>query len=222
MAKRIKANAKPAVTGRCSTAEALADLHNMQLRLRAGTIKGRVSLDDARECWGRKRFGNDWIGQLTADELAVLKNYGPKTDEKSGRRIIRPCPSEIARKLDLALGRCERLRAQWDTAADELLKRGPPFHFGTCNQRSFEEAVSKLDADDAPVQMPRPGRPGMLQKRVEQEMREDLKTGRLSFDDLRKLRGKDLVNRYHCGRTTARDARTAVIANSRLLATLDK
>src|SRR5690349_13902339 len=81
---------------------------------------------EAREIVRRHIFGDDLI-DLSLEEQVLIREHGPRPRPSSAMGdpgLIGKCPPKLADKLDLALGRRERFKAQVGTATDWLEARG--------------------------------------------------------------------------------------------------
>jgi hypothetical protein len=89
-----------------------------------------ISHNDARELVGRALYRNDWIGGLTKEDIDLLNGeFGPKRlprpNGASGFfEIIKPCPNDLRRKLDAAIGRDRRMIVQLTTVLEWLDQNG--------------------------------------------------------------------------------------------------
>jgi hypothetical protein len=158
---------------------------------------------------GRALFGDDWIGQLSENDKALLEKYGPKEILTSGDpvEIIERClTADTANRIDRALGRHYRMLAQWNTARRWLIENGPPANFGTYDVGALKQALRRLEKI-RPEDLKRPGRgrrAGVL-PRVVSEMLTALE-GEYSTEQLFNLKTKQLESRFKCGKTTASTA----------------
>jgi hypothetical protein len=82
---------------------------------------------------GPALFGDDWIGDLTQKEIALIKAHGPQRG-KGADGSIETCPQKYRRALDRALGRELRSKAQCGTVFDWLQEHG----FVTSTSRSCD------------------------------------------------------------------------------------
>jgi hypothetical protein len=77
---------------------------------------------------GRRIFGDDWIGDLSASEENLIKEFGPQIeispDQIFSVGSVKYCPNASRNQLDRALGRYLRRHAQW-REAELWLKRHP-------------------------------------------------------------------------------------------------
>jgi hypothetical protein len=77
---------------------------------------------------GRRILGDDWVGDLSASEENLIKEFGPQIeispDQAFSVGSVKYCPNVTRNQLDRALGRYLRRHAQW-REAELWLKRHP-------------------------------------------------------------------------------------------------
>jgi hypothetical protein len=182
------------------------------------TMRETISLDEMRERVARLIFGDDWIGGLTDDQHQLLKQYAPepkavvRTDKSVAHlNHVAKCPAGLSDKLDQAMGRLMRRDAQYVTVDSWIQDRGFPVDPRVDGDRkAFNKAVRDYQ-NDAPAAAPSRGRKAKVQPRVEQDMRDDLNSGKLTRDRLASMLEKEMEDRYRASRDTVRKARTAVL-----------
>jgi hypothetical protein len=101
-----------------------------------------IVFKDEIEQAGSVLFGDDWIGDLTQKEIALIEAHGPRRG-KGVDGSIEPCPQKYRRALDRALGRELRRNAQRGTVVDWLQEHG----FVTSTSRSCDAVALSLALD---------------------------------------------------------------------------
>jgi hypothetical protein len=180
-------------------------------------VNPEISLDEMRDCVGHAIYKEDWlagafgvVGEFNKDWLLIKGPYGVKhrawpTAAGIYPSEIAPCPRGKAKKLERAIGRFARMDAQYSTVDSWLEAHALPVDPRQPADRATFDAIMREEFPDAPPAR-RGVKPAVL-PRVLKEMEADVAEGRLTIDQLRKLRLKEVAARYNTKMSSARDAR---------------
>src|SRR5262249_16388097 len=132
----------------------------------------------------------------------------------------------IRDRLDRAVGRYIRMNAQRVTA-DEWLKCAPSDVKSIrrdvksdrraieLNRRAILKALDSIDRP-APLSGPGPRRRSRVKRRVDGDVREQLKAGKLTLSDLTDMTLKDFSKRFDCKMNMASEVRRAILRDPNL------
>jgi hypothetical protein len=179
-------------------------------------VKPTIHLDEMRERVGRAMYKEDWLAgafgvvdAFNEDWLLIKGPYGVKrraTPTAAGiyPSEIAPCPRGKAKKLERALGRFARLDAQIQTVDSWLEAHGLSVDpRQPADRATFDTIMSSVFPNAPPA---RRGPKPEVMTRVLKEMEADVTEGRLTVDQLRKLKLKQLAERYAASISYVRDA----------------
>jgi hypothetical protein len=174
-----------------------------------------IGFTEAIERTGPVLFGDDWIGKLTQNEIALVRTHGPRRGRGADGSIA-PCPPKHRPALDRALGRELRANAQRGTVVDWLHDHG--FIRVTslvCDAVALSRALGRLRSAKggaANGKGPGPGRPADKTLAAVAKMLAVLKDKRLAFSVFRDMSDKEICEVFDIGRAVARSARKLVVS----------
>ena len=178
-------------------------------------------------------FGDDWIGSLSANDIALIKEHGPRGPERLGP--VARCPSVKTRNaLDKALGRELRLRAQRASVFD-LIRSSLSFigrHSLDPLGKEFCDVaeLDKMLAQERAAQMSAPandskngsgrgpGAPPIKTAAAAAAMIAEIERGRMTLEQLLTMTEKAVEERFNVKRAVAISARKKAVANCRAAA----
>jgi hypothetical protein len=181
-----------------------------------------IVIPDHRGVVVQRIFQDDLITELSAADDKLIQEYYGSGDD-SGIKVmpterafhignVKPCSPAVRDRLDRAVGRYIRMNAQRVTA-EEWLKRAP-FDVKS-NRRAILKALDSIDKPP-PFSGPGPGRRSRIKSRVEGEVREELKTGKLTLGELADMTLKDFSERFDCKLNMASEVRRAILRDPNL------
>jgi hypothetical protein len=160
-------------------------------------------------------YGDDWIGDLTQNEITLLKAHGPRR-ERGADGSIAPCPQKHRPALDRALGRELRANAQRGTVVDWLHDHG--FIRVTslvCDAVALSRALGRLRSAKggaANGKGPGPGRPADKTLAAVAKMLAAIKDKRPAFSVFCDMSDKEISGMFSVGRSVARSARKLAVS----------
>jgi hypothetical protein len=145
-------------------------------------------------------YKDGWIGGLSDEDYALVK--GPLGIKYRARPTaagiypteVAPCPHGKAVKLDRAIGRFARLEAQYSVVDSWIEDHGLPVDPRQPADRTTFDEIMRREFPNAPPA--RRGPKAEVITRVLNEMEADVAEGRLTIDQLRDLKVKQLEARY--------------------------
>jgi hypothetical protein len=203
--------------------------------------KATISSEIARSQAGQRLYGRDWIGRLDDADFQLVREYGPRRavyrvdGQMLYREIVPRCESNLASKVDRAIGRHHRADLQAARVYFWLLSRG-----FDCSQNdefdraSFEAALlmatpfeigRAMPEPPDPQEMSRPmprarpprkrGRRGVKGALVKARMIADLDARELTLAELKDNTKRALGRRYSCSPNWADEMRKRVLFDYR-------
>jgi hypothetical protein len=173
-----------------------------------------IYLDEMRERVGRAIFHEDWFGGVSDEDWALITGpFGIKQRVRASAAAVNPseiapCPRRVANKLDRAIGRAARCDAQYSTVDTWLEDHGVSIDPTKPADRASFNAIMRKELAAKPAVPPaRRGTKPKVLPRLLKAIAIDIAEGRLTLDQLRELRLKDLAPRYDAKPSSARDAR---------------
>jgi hypothetical protein len=189
--------------------------------LRLLRLPWRVSRFEAVERLGHAKF-NDWVGPPNERERRLL-NGDRQLQKFKFRQDDETHPiNQLIIEFEATHARDRLRRLQREELKVSLARYGIDLNQDWFDADVIEPVITELQCIRAgtakvalsiikPTKRGR-GKPRVQSDRVEHEMREAIKTGRCTADQLAALREKELIALFRCkSRTTAREARKRVL-----------